>query len=217
MENIVQAIGRLICDQKSRPADKCLCKNYSLPLTSAGKIDRRIQRRSALNVLAWPIFYLLLQSYVTEWPGVMCIYGVTRVGAGSLGSSRFLPPLLDTLQVTKPLLVFLSGAWFALHLVDRRTRTAPLTGRVLLLLLAASLLACADAAAELAYLSIPKKEEFLSSGCCTAAFAEYGPTRFVPKSSKRRYIRRRRLSAGPFSRRISNGSCAISSPSSSTI
>src|SRR5689334_1488425 len=47
-----------------------------------------------LNVAAWPIFYLLLQSYVPEWPGVMCIYGVTRIGSGSLGASRFLPPLV---------------------------------------------------------------------------------------------------------------------------
>jgi hypothetical protein len=137
----------------------------------------------ALNVLAWPIFYLLLQSYVKEWPGVMCIYGVTRIGAGSVGSSRFLPPLLATLQVTKPLLVFLSGAWFVLYLINRAARTAPLTGRVLLILLAASLLAGADAAAELAYLVIPKKEELLSSGCCMALFdTESGPTRFVPRS-----------------------------------
>src|SRR5438552_1358970 len=59
-----------------------------------------------LNVLAWPIFYLLLQSYVPYWPGVMCIYGVTQIGAGSLGPARFLPPLVTALQVTKPALVF---------------------------------------------------------------------------------------------------------------
>ena len=136
-----------------------------------------------LNVLAWPIVYLLLQSYVKEWPGVMCIYGVTRIGAGSHGSSRFLPPLLATLQTTKPLLVFLSGAWFVLYLVNRRTRTAPLTGRILLLLLAASILGSADAAAEIAYLIIPKKEEFLSSGCCMALFdTESSAARFVPKN-----------------------------------
>ena len=136
----------------------------------------------ALNVLAWPIFYLLLQSYVSQWPGVMCIYGVTRVGTGSLGSSRFLPPLLAALQTTKPLLVFLSGAWFVLYLIDRQTRTAALTGRILLVLLAAGILALADAAAEIAYLVIPKKEVFLSSGCCMALFDdEGGSSRFVPK------------------------------------
>src|SRR5262245_47010708 len=36
-----------------------------------------------LNVLTWPAFYGLLQSYVPQWPGVMCIYGVTRIGLGS--------------------------------------------------------------------------------------------------------------------------------------
>jgi hypothetical protein len=120
-----------------------------------------------VNVLSWPLLYLLLQSYVTEWPGVMCIYGVTRVGAGSLGPSRFLPGLLTALQATKPALVFLSGAWFVLYLLNRRTVTAPLTRRVLLAVVLVGALAVADAVAEGAYLVIPKKEETLSSGCCT--------------------------------------------------
>ncbi len=135
-----------------------------------------------LNVAAWPIFYLLLQSYVPEWPGVMCIYGVTRIGTGSIGISRFLPHLVTTLQVLKPGLVFLSGAWFVLYLVNRRTHTAPLTGRVLALLLAAGALAVADAAAEVAYLGIPKKEVFLSAGCCTGTFnSEEDASRFLPQ------------------------------------
>jgi hypothetical protein len=136
-----------------------------------------------LNVLSWPLFYLLLQSYVPEWPGVMCIYGVTRIGAGSLGPSRFLPSLLTGLQVMKPGLIFLSGAWFVLYLVNRATQTAPLTGRVLAVLLAAGLLAVADAGAEAAYLAIPKKEQFLDGGCCTEAFdGEQRPSRFLPQA-----------------------------------
>jgi hypothetical protein len=135
-----------------------------------------------LNILSWPTFYLLLQSYVPEWPDVMCIYGVTRIGTGSLGVSRFLPPLVTALQAMKPALVFLSGAWFVLHLVNRRTRTAPWTGRVLALLLASGLLGIADAATELAYLVIPKKEEFLSAGCCTMAYGDDSDAgRFLPK------------------------------------
>ncbi len=135
-----------------------------------------------LNVLSWPTFYLLLQSYVPQWPGVMCIYGVTRIGTGSLGVSRYLPPLVTALQAIKPALVFLSGAWFVLHLVNRRTRTAPWTGRVLVLLLGSGLLGVADAAAEITYLVIPKQEEFLSAGCCTTAFAEASDaSRFLPK------------------------------------
>ena len=54
-----------------------------------------------LNLASWPLLYLLLQSYVPDWPGVMCIYGVTRVGAGSTASS--IPPaLLTALQGISP-------------------------------------------------------------------------------------------------------------------
>jgi hypothetical protein len=122
-----------------------------------------------LNLASWPLFYLLLQSYVPEWQGVMCIYGVTQIGAGSVGPSRFLPSLLTALQVLKPALVFLTGAWFVLYVVNRRTSTAPLMPRVLLAVLVVGLLAVLDAAIEGAYLAIPKKEEFPSSGCCTVA------------------------------------------------
>jgi hypothetical protein len=136
----------------------------------------------ALSLVSWPLFYLLLQSYVAEWPGVMCVYGVTRIGTGTRGPSRLLPGLVTVLQLTKPALVFASGAWFVLYLADRRTATAPLRGRILLALLALGLLAVLDAAAEGAYLGIPKKEEFVSAGCCTEAFdSESRAARFVPQ------------------------------------
>jgi hypothetical protein len=135
-----------------------------------------------LNLAAWPLLYLLLQSYVPEWPGVMCIYGVTQVGTGSLGPSRFLPPLVKTLQVTKPTLVFAGGAWLVLYMVNRQTATGPLLSRVLLALITLGLLAGADAAVEVGYLAIPKKEEFLSVGCCTAAVAPWERSaRFLPE------------------------------------
>lgn len=134
-----------------------------------------------LNVVSWPLFYLLLQSYVPEWPGVMCIYGVTQVGKGSQGASRFLPDLLTALQLLKPLVVFGSGTWMALYLINRRTQTAPLMRRTLVSLQVVGWLALVDAAIEGAYLLIPKKEDFLSSGCCTEAFDGAGrATRFLP-------------------------------------
>src|SRR5262245_51215368 len=74
-----------------------------------------------LNLASWPLLYLLLQSYVPEWPGVMCIYGVTQIGTDSLGPSRYLPDLLRLLQLTKPALAFAGGAWFVLYLLNRRT------------------------------------------------------------------------------------------------
>jgi hypothetical protein len=113
----------------------------------------------------------------------MCIYGVTRIGTGSLGASRFLPALVTTLQATKPLLVFLCGAWFVLYLLNRQTKRAPLRSRLLLLLAALGFLAVVDASAEAAYLLIPKQEEFPAVGCCVDAFSSsVRASRFVPQA-----------------------------------
>jgi hypothetical protein len=135
-----------------------------------------------LNLLSWPLLYLLLQSYVSEWPGVMCVYGVTRIGTDCVGPSRFLPGLLQFLQLAKPALAFVSGLWFVLYLVNRQTATAPLSHRILAVLVLAGLIAVGDAAAELIYLEIPKKEDF-SSGCCapTSQDASHG-TWLVPNA-----------------------------------
>jgi hypothetical protein len=132
-----------------------------------------------LNLASWPLLYLLLQSYVPEWPGVMCVYGVTQIGEGSTGPARHLPELLLALQLTKPALVFAGGAWATLYLLNRRTRTAPLWGRLYALLVPLAALAAADAGAELAYVGIPKKEVFPTGGCC-AATPEADATRFLP-------------------------------------
>jgi len=123
-----------------------------------------------LSVISWPVLYLLLQSYVPAWEGVMCIYGVTQIGKGSIGPARFLPVLLDALQLLKPALVFAGGAWLVLHLLNGRTHSGPLAARVTLLLMVFGIVATADAGAELAYLVIPKKEEFAVGGCCTEVF-----------------------------------------------
>jgi hypothetical protein len=133
-----------------------------------------------LDLASWPLLYLLLQSYVPEWQGkVMCIYGVTQIGKGSLGPARFLPGLLEFLQLSKPALVFAGGAWFVLYLLNRRTPTGPLLNRLFVVLLPLGALAAADAGAELAYVAIPKKEVFVSAGCCTGD-AEGGAARFLP-------------------------------------
>lgn len=136
-----------------------------------------------LSIVSWPLLYLLLQSYVPEWPGVMCIYGVTQIGAGSVGPSRFLPSLLKILEISKPALIFAGGAWFVLYLLNRRTKSSPMFNQILWGLFGVGLLATADAAVESAYLMVPKKEKFLAVGCCTLAFdAEGSSSRFVPKA-----------------------------------
>ena len=119
---------------------------------------------------AWPVLFLVLQSYVPEYPEAMCIQGVLLVGERSDGASRFLPGLVELLQWTKPSLVFLVGAWLSLHLLDRRTRTGPLMGRTLALLAVAGGFAVLDAGAQLTYLALPKQDEIVASGCCTGAF-----------------------------------------------
>jgi hypothetical protein len=134
-----------------------------------------------LGIASWPLLYLLLQSYVPEWPGAMCIYGVTQVGAGSTGPARHLPGLLRAMQVLKPALVFAGGAWYVLYLLDRRARGAPLLGRLFALLLPLGVLAVGDSVADLTYMSIPKREEFPAAGCCTA-IADSTASRFLPRS-----------------------------------
>jgi hypothetical protein len=126
----------------------------------------------AIAVLSWPLLYVLLQSYVPQWPGVMCIYGVTQIGAGSLGPSRFLPSLLTALQTIKPFMVFVAGGWLVLYAINRSARSAPLLGRLIVLQVVLAVVAIGDAGLELAYLGIPKKEEFLSSGCCTESLRD---------------------------------------------
>lgn len=146
-----------------------------------------------LNVVSWPILYLLLQSYVREWPGVMCIYGVTKIGTGTIGASRFLPGLLVCLQYTKPLLVFLSGAGFVLYLNNRRTRTGSILHRVILLFLLTGGFSIVDCVVETAYLTIPKTETRLDGGCCTGSLDTLRlESQFTPQSrvteSQRPYV-----------------------------
>ena len=134
----------------------------------------------ALSVAAWPLFYLVLQSYVGLWPSVMCIDGVTRIGTDSANAAAYLPGLVAFLEISKPLLVFVAGAWLVLHLLLRARidrRLALLSTATLLLF---GLLGAVDGAAEGAYLLIPKQEQALATGCCTvgsqtAAFVPLNP------------------------------------------
>jgi len=120
-----------------------------------------------LSAVGWPLFYLVLRSYVPRWPGVMCVQGVTRVGTGAIGATGRLPALVAALGALRPAAVFVAGAWVALHVANRRTRTAPLGRAVLVALAVAGAVALASGVAETAYLLIPKQERFLADGCCT--------------------------------------------------
>lgn len=120
-----------------------------------------------LNASSWPLFYALLQSYVPEWPDVMCIYGITRIGIGSLGPSRFLPGLIAAIQLLKPLLLFLCGSWLVVYWLNRLTVTSVLMRRVLAGVLFVGIASVADATLEASYVLTPKREDVPSVGCCT--------------------------------------------------
>lgn len=135
-----------------------------------------------LNLAAWPTFYGVLQSFVPHWPGVMCIYGVTRIGLGSQGAAGYLPGLLAFVQVLKPITLFASGSWLVVYLIDRRTRAGQF-GRVVLGAVAAfATLTAIESACEAAYLAIPKTEQHLDVGCCAVLFDQGGRAlRFLPQ------------------------------------
>lgn len=141
---------------------------------------------AGMAVVSWPLLYLVLQSYIPEWPGVMCIYGVTRIGMGSENLSGLLPPLLQLLQILKPALMFLVGGWWILYGVHRQSQTDWLLRPLILTLMGIGVASSLDAGMQLAYLAIPKKEVFLAAGCCTvprqsaALTASAGPLEGAP-------------------------------------
>ncbi|HND51088.1 MAG TPA: hypothetical protein PLV92_01785 [Pirellulaceae bacterium] len=158
-----QSLGRLASPDKSPPPESLTRREDRLYLAVVLGTVQLI-----VTVVGWPLLYLLLQSYVPRWPGVMCIYGVLRIGSESDGAAGWLPTLLSTLQCTKPIGVLLAGAWFELYRLDRSTSHSPLARRVVGLLVLTSALTVVDSAVELSYLAIPKQDESLSVGCCTA-------------------------------------------------
>jgi hypothetical protein len=125
----------------------------------------------ALSLAAWPLFYLLLHSYIPHWEGVMCVYGVTQVGQGSQGASRFLPGIVRSIEIMRPVFLFLIGAWFLAYFVNRACSGGMLGWRTSALAIFVGAVGLADAGLETAYLVIPKAEQQLASGCCSAARA----------------------------------------------
>ncbi|MBI5378600.1 MAG: hypothetical protein HZA23_00395 [Nitrospirae bacterium] len=108
-----------------------------------------------MRMLAWPLFYATLQSFVPDIPGAMCIYGVTQA----------LPTLSGALQVLKPIGFFLSGLWLLLYALNRAAKTAPLFRRNLALLAGVSAFLAADALGDLFYfLTLTPRQEVT---CCT--------------------------------------------------
>jgi hypothetical protein len=64
--------------------------------------------------LSWGMFYAMLNSFVPEVPGAMCIYGVTRV----------MPAATAFIQIAKPLVIFVLGGCLLIEHVRRQSGLA---------------------------------------------------------------------------------------------
>ncbi len=121
------------------------------------------------------LLFLVLRSFVPQWPGVMCIQGVLRVGSHDTGAAAWLPGLLAAAAVLTGGTILATGVAAVVHGIDRETRTAPLARTVALAMALAGVLAVAQGAAVAAYLAIPKEKPSFASGCCTVDAASLGP------------------------------------------
>ena len=95
----------------------------------------------SVRMLAWPWFYFMLQSFVSEVPGAMCMFGVTQI----------LPSTVTFLQIIKPISFFMMGGWLLCYYVDKSTPTAPLTRKNLFFLLIVCSILLADSIADIYY------------------------------------------------------------------
>ena len=157
-----------------------LYKKWIKPSTSEEKTS--LEDRSYLVLLImvivllirlfdWPLFYVTLQSFISDIEGAMCIFGVTQVRPGL---TRFL-------EFLKPINFFLIGGWLILHVLDRATKTSPLMRRKLFLLSIISLLVLIDSLGDI-FLILGIAPESLVSCCTTVTDLSNRPTRTTPLS-----------------------------------
>jgi hypothetical protein len=110
-----------------------------------------------LRLVSWPLFYILLQSYVPSVTGAMCIFGVTRV----------MPVFIAFLQILKPLAFFMVGGWLIFYSLDLSLKAHPLVSKSICFLTIASAVAAADCAAEILFIFLFAPPGVAVS-CCTA-------------------------------------------------
>lgn len=124
-----------------------------------------------IRLINWPLFYVTLQSFISDIEGAMCIFGVTQV---KVGLTRFL-------EFLKPTNFFLIGGWLMLHVLDRATKTSPLMRKKLLLLSIISLFVLIDSIGDI-LLMIGIAPGTLVSCCTTVTDISNRPTRTTPES-----------------------------------
>lgn len=125
----------------------------------------------SVRMFAWPWFYFMLQSFVSEVPGAMCIFGVTRV----------LPDTVAFLQIIKPISFFIMGGWLLCYYVDKSIQTSPLARKNLLLLLPICGVLLADSIGDIYY--VIRMKPLMSVSCCATFFdTPLRPSALIPQA-----------------------------------
>lgn len=125
----------------------------------------------SVKTLAWPWFYFMLQSFVYEVPGAMCMFGVTQI----------LPSTVIFLQIIKPISFFIMGGWLLCYYIDKSTPTAPLTRKNLFFLLIVCSVLLADSIADIYY--VIRMKPLMSVSCCATFFdVPLRPSAMIPQA-----------------------------------
>src|SRR5574341_1964558 len=125
----------------------------------------------AIRMLAWPWFYFMLQSFVSEVPGAMCMFGVTQI----------LPSIVTFLQIFKPITFFIMGSWLLCYYVDKSTPTAPLARNNLYFLLIVCGVLLVDCAVDIYY--VLRMKPLMSVSCCATFFdVPLRPSAMIPQA-----------------------------------
>lgn len=125
----------------------------------------------SVRMLAWPWFYFMLQSFVPEVPGAMCMFGVTQI----------LPSTVTFLQIIKPVSFFIMGGWLLCYYVDKSTPTAPLARQNLFFLLLVCGVLLADSITDVYY--VLRMKPLMSVSCCATFFdVPLRPSAMIPQA-----------------------------------
>ena len=125
----------------------------------------------SLRMIVWPWFYFMLQSFVSEIPGAMCMFGVTQI----------LPSTVTFLQIIKPISFFIMGGWLLCYYVDKSTPTAPLARKNLFFLLIVCGVLLADGIADIYY--VIRMKPLMSVSCCATFFdVPLRPSAMIPQA-----------------------------------
>lgn len=125
----------------------------------------------SIRMLAWPWFYFMLKSFVSEVPGAMCMFGVTQI----------LPSTVAFLQIIKPSAFFIMGGWFLCYYVDKSIPTAPLAKLLLYFLLFVCGVLIADSIMDMVY--VLRMKPLMSVSCCATFFdVPLRPSAMIPQA-----------------------------------